>query len=55
MTREKAEDDTERDPARVDSREPDEEYVGRIAADESDGGEESGAERRAQAGEGGSG
>jgi len=45
----KAEPDTEADPARVDSREPGGTYVGRIAGEDEDTAEESGAERRAAA------
>jgi hypothetical protein len=45
-----AEPDVEPDPKRADSREPDGEYVGRIAQDDADAGEETGAERRAEQG-----
>jgi hypothetical protein len=50
MGDEKAEADVERDPKRADSRDPDGEYVGRIAEDDADAGEETGAERRAEEG-----
>jgi hypothetical protein len=50
MRDDKPEPDVDADPKRADSREPDGEYVGRIAADESGGGEETGAERRAEQG-----
>jgi hypothetical protein len=70
MTNEKAEDDVDRDEARVDSRDtggipdpskpdqgsttgttPDGEYVGRVAGADIGYAEETGAERRAEAGE----
>jgi hypothetical protein len=50
MARDKAEADTERDVERVDSREPDGEYVGRVSQDESEATGETGAERRAESG-----
>ena len=45
--RDKAEQDVQGDPARADSREPEGQYVGRIAADDDFAGE-TGAERRAR-------